>query len=230
VPKRIALVEDEAVIRENYTQALEKYGYQVDAYASVAEAERQLTAPLPDLAILDVSLGDEPEGGFKLCRWLRSQSDSLPIVFLTAMDSDFDIISGLRLGADDYITKDISLPHFMARVSALFRRISAMNLKAEQCEQLEVGSLLLDLDRVKVFWKSNMVDLTLTEFWMVHALVKNPGHVRSREQLMETANVIVDDSTITSHIKRIRKKFSQLDPDFDCIDTVYGMGYRWKSE
>ncbi|WP_144393584.1 proteobacterial dedicated sortase system response regulator [Pleionea sediminis] len=227
--KRVALVEDEAAIRENYTQALEKYGYQVETYASLEEAKTGLSQRLPDLAVLDVGLGDEPEGGFKLCQWLRQQSESLPIVFLTAMDSDFDVISGLRLGADDYITKDISLPHFMARVAALFRRIQALAMKEEQCEQLSVGPLTLDLDRIKAFWNEQLIDLTLTEFWMVHALAKSPGHVKTREQLMDTANVVVDDSTITSHVKRIRKKFAQFDSSFDCIDTVYGMGYRWKS-
>ncbi len=226
--KRIALVEDEKAIRENYTSALEKYGYQVSAFTSVEEAKQGFSQGLPDLAILDVGLGDKPEGGFELCQWLRQQSESLPIVFLTAMDSDFDVISGLRLGADDYITKDISLPHFMARVAALFRRIQALEMKVEQCEQIEVGPLRLDLDRIKTFWQDQPVDLTLTEFWMVHALAKTPGHVKTRDQLMDTANVVVDDSTITSHVKRIRKKFIQQDETFDCIDTVYGMGYRWK--
>ncbi len=226
--KRIALVEDEKAIRENYTSALEKYGYQVSAFTSVADAKQGFSQGLPDLAILDVGLGDEPEGGFELCQWLRQQSESLPIVFLTAMDSDFDVISGLRLGADDYITKDISLPHFMARVAALFRRIQALEMKVEHCEQIEVGPLRLDLDRIKTFWQEQPVDLTLTEFWMVHALAKTPGHVKTRDQLMDTANVVVDDSTITSHVKRIRKKFIQQDETFDCIDTVYGMGYRWK--
>lgn len=226
--KRIALVEDEKAIRENYTSALEKYGYQVSAFTSVEEAKQGFSQGLPDLAILDVGLGDKPEGGFELCQWLRQQSESLPIVFLTAMDSDFDVISGLRLGADDYITKDISLPHFMARVAALFRRIQALTLKVELCEQIEVGQLRLDLDRIKTFWQDQPVDLTLTEFWMVHALAKTPGHVKTRDQLMDTANVVVDDSTITSHVKRIRKKFMQQDETFDCIDTVYGMGYRWK--
>ncbi len=227
--KRIALVEDEQAIRENYHQALTKYGYEVTSYANFSDAEKAFHGRLPDMAILDVNLGDEPEGGFKLCQLLRQKSSSLPIMFLTALDSDFDVISGLRLGADDYVTKEISLPHFMARVAALFRRISAMEQATFVSEIIEVGFLKLDLDRIKAYWNEQAVDLTLTEFWMVHALAKNPGHVKTRDQLMETANVVVDDSTITSHIKRIRKKFMAIDDSFDEVDTVYGMGYRWKS-
>ncbi|NVJ61288.1 MAG: proteobacterial dedicated sortase system response regulator [Gammaproteobacteria bacterium] len=227
--KHIVLVEDEATIRENYVQALSKYGYKVTAYGTYRDAEEGFKQALPDLAILDVGLPSEPEGGFKLCQQLRASSKGLPIMFLTALDSDFDVISGLRLGADDYVTKDISLPHFMARVGALFRRVEAMGKADELVESLTVGSLYLDLDRIKVSWNDLIVDLTLTEFWIVHALAKSPGHVKTREQLMSIANVIVDDSTITSHVKRIRKKFVELDDSFDCIDTVYGMGYRWKS-
>ncbi|MCO7223856.1 proteobacterial dedicated sortase system response regulator [Pleionea sp. CnH1-48] len=227
--KRIVLVEDEQVIRENYVSAFRKYGYEVMAYASVEEAERGFQTRLPDLAILDVGLGDEPEGGFKLCQQLRQQSNSLPIMFLTALDSDFDVISGLRLGADDYVTKDISLPHLMARIAALLRRVSALQSEPTESEIIEFDSLKIDVERIKIYWQQQPVELTLTEFWMVHALAKNPGHVKTRDQLMETANVVVDDTTITSHIKRIRKKFIKIDSAFDCIDTVYGMGYRWKS-
>ena len=227
--KRVVLVEDEPAIRENYTLALSKRGYEVTAFSSVEEAQQGMTDRLPELAILDVALNDEPEGGFKLCQWLRQRSSTMPIMFLTALDSDFDVISGLRLGADDYVTKDISLPHFMARVAALLRRVAALNSATSEEDLLKVEHLTLDLERIKAYWKEQTVDLTLTEFWMIHALAKMPGHVKTRDQLMDTANVVVDDSTITSHVKRIRKKFMQVDADFDRIDTVYGMGYRWKS-
>jgi len=227
--KRVVLVEDEPAIRENYTLALSKRGYEVTAFSSVEEAQQGMSDRLPELAILDVALNDEPEGGFKLCQWLRQRSSTMPIMFLTALDSDFDVISGLRLGADDYVTKDISLPHFMARVAALLRRVAALNSATTEEDLLKVEHLTLDLERIKAYWKEQTVDLTLTEFWMIHALAKMPGHVKTRDQLMDTANVVVDDSTITSHVKRIRKKFMQVDADFDRIDTVYGMGYRWKS-
>lgn len=225
--KKIALVEDEAAIRANYAAAFEKYGYAVASYASRPEAMRAFATKLPDLAVIDIGLGEEMDGGFTLCRELRAQSATLPIIFLTARDSDFDTVSGLRLGADDYLTKDISLPHLMARIAALFRRLDALSTPKTNEETLERGALMLDLKRFVASWNGTPVDLTLTEFWMIHTLVKFPGHVKNRDQLMHDANLVVDDSTITSHIKRIRKKFVELDAKFDRIDTVYGMGYKW---
>ena len=225
--RRIAIVEDDPAIRANYADAFRKHGYEVSAYGGRIEAMAALATRLPDLALLDIGLGDEPDGGFALCRELRALSPTLPILFLTARDSDFDAVSGLRMGADDYLTKDVSLPHLLARVSALFRRADLLAHPAQTEDILERGKLKLDMKRFSVAWDGNPVDLTLTEFWMVHALVKFPGHVKNREQLMAEAHVVVDDSTITSHIKRIRKKFASNDPGFACIDSVYGMGYRW---
>ena len=147
----------------------------------------------------------------------------------TARDSDFDVVSGLRLGADDYLTKDVSLPHLVARIAALFRRAELAREPLSNEETLERGALVLDLKRFSVSWNGKPVPLTLTEFWMVHALAKFPGHVKSREQLMHDAQLVVDDSTVTSHIKRIRRKFLAVDPAFDQVDTAYGMGYRWKA-
>ncbi len=227
--KRIALVEDEKAIRENYCSSLRKQGYEVYAYETKQEAMNAFETRLPDLAILDVGLGDDPEGGFELCRYLRAQSSSLPIIFLTALDNEFDTISGLRLGADDYLTKDISLTQIMVRISALFRRIDAVkqNMQMED-EFVEVDKLKLDINRFTASWNNHPIEVTLTEFWILNALVKHPGHVKTREQLMEAAKAVVDDSTVTSHIKRLRKKIIVLEPDFDQIETVYGMGYRWK--
>jgi two-component system OmpR family response regulator len=184
---------------------------------------------LPDLALIDIGLGADVDGGFSLCRELRAVSASLPIIFLTARDSDFDAVAGLRLGADDYLTKDVSLPHLLARIAALFRRAELAAEPAGATERLERGELVLDLKRFSVTWRGVQVPLTLTEFWMVHALAKYPEHVKNRDQLMREANLVVDDGTITSHIKRIRRKFVAADPGFDAIDTVYGMGYRWQA-
>ena len=156
-------------------------------------------------------------------------SAELPIIFLTARDSDFDLVAGLRLGADDYLTKNISMPHLLARIAALFRRIDVLRSPTKNEETLERGPLRLDLKRMMASWRDQPVDLTLTEFWMVHTLAKYPGHVKSRDHLMSDANLVVDDATITSHIKRIRRKFIAVDAAFDAIDTVYGMGYRWVS-
>jgi len=227
--KRIALVEDERAIRENYSSSLRKQGYEVYAYDNMQDAKRAFETRLPDLAILDIGLGDDPEGGFELCRYLRAQSSSLPIIFLTALDSEFDTISGLRLGADDYLTKDISLTQVMVRISALFRRIDALKQNMEMTDDfVEVDKLKLDINRFTASWDGKPMEITLTEFWILNALAKHPGHVKTREQLMEAAKAVVDDSTVTSHIKRIRKKIIQLEKDFDKIETVYGMGYRWK--
>lgn len=228
--RHIALVEDEAAIRENYRDLFSRSGYQVSLYDNRSDALTQFQQQLPDLVIIDVGLQDEIEGGFDLCRELRQMSANLPIIFLTARDNELDAISGLRLGADDYLTKDISMPHLLARVVALFRRLEALQQNQPQQQTLKVDYLQLDVDRIDVQWKGQPVDLTLTEFWMVHALVKHPGHVKNRQQLMDAASVVLDDNTITSHIKRIRKKFISLDPDFDGIQTVYGMGYRWHEQ
>jgi len=228
--RHIVIVEDEATIRHNYEDALRRYGYRVTGYADRQSALAALQRRLPDLVIIDVGLGDDVEGGFELCRELRGLSRSLPIIFLTARDSDFDVISGLRLGADDYLTKDISLPHLVARVVALFRRIEALSGGATQEQALERGPLKFSVERMEVSWNGVDVPLTVTEFWIIHSLIRHPGFVRSRQQLMDDANVVVDDQTITSHVKRIRRKFQAADPDFDRLDTVYGAGYRWKPE
>lgn len=228
VQRHIAIVEDEAAIRHNYEDALQRYGYRVSGYSDRRSSIEAFRRRLPDLVIIDVGLGDDAEGGFELCRELRALSRSLPIIFLTARDSDLDVISGLRLGADDYLTKDISLPHLVTRVSALFRRVEALSGDRSEDQRLERGPLSLSVERMEVDWNAKRIALTVTEFWIVHSLIKHPGHVRTRQQLMDDANVLVDDQTITSHVKRIRKKFVASDAAFDQLDTVYGAGYRWK--
>lgn len=223
----IAIVEDEAPIRENYRDALGRYGFRTVGFPSRQAAEAAFAVQLPDLVIIDIGLGDEPEGGFQLCRNLRQRAPALPIIFLTARDSDLDAVSGLRLGADDYLTKDISTSHLLARVLALFRRLDALNEASANPDLIEQGRLRLDPDALNVNWSGQRVALTVTEFWMVHCLARHPGHVKSRDQLMDAASLVVDDSTITSHIKRIRRKFELIDPDFAQLETVHGAGYRW---
>jgi two-component system OmpR family response regulator len=226
--RRIALVEDDPTIRQNYADALARAGYDVAAFGDRASASRTLAARLPELAIIDIGLGAEIDGGFALCQQLRQQSARLPIIFLTARDSDFDVVSGLRVGADDYVTKDVSLPHLLARIAALFRRVDVGNQAPAAEEVVQRGPLALDAQRMAATWKGSSVALTVTEFWMVHSLARHPGHVKDRDQLMRDAEMVVDDGTITSHVKRIRKKFLTVDPAFAAIETVYGMGYRWK--
>jgi len=226
--RQIALIEDEPAIRQNYADALVKQGYTVATYASKDTALQAFQQRLPDLAIIDISLGEDVEGGFDLCRILRNKSVTLPIIFLTARDSDFDVISGLRLGADDYLTKDVSIHQILARVAALFRRMEALQAANISTDVRRVGELTIDSNCMSVEWRGQKVILTLTEFWILNSLARLPGHVKSRDQLMQDADIFVDDGTVTSHVKRLRRKFEIIDPAFDCVDTVYGMGYRWK--
>jgi len=228
--RTIAIVEDEPTIRENYADLFRRQGYRVETYAQRASAAAAMRRRLPDLAILDIGLGDEFDGGFELCRELRGLSATLPIIFLTARDSDIDTVAGLRVGADDYVTKDVSLHQLSARVSALFRRVDAAQDELRMEEVVEDGPLLLQPEQMRVSWHGQPVELTVTELWILHALVRHPGHVKSREQLMEAADTYVDLATITSHIKRMRKKFLQIDPAFGAIEAVYGAGYRWVAQ
>jgi len=209
--------------------ALQRQKFQVSGYSDRHTAMDAFRRRLPELVLIDVGLGDDVEGGFALCRELRSLSPILPIMFLTARDDDLDVISGLRLGADDYLTKDISLPHLMARITALFRRVEMMSGEQATDTWLERGALRMSTERMEIRWDSCPVPLTVTELWIVHSLARHPGHVRSRSQLMEDARNFVDDQTITSHVKRIRRKFKAVDAGFDKLDTVYGAGYRWNN-
>ena len=224
--KTIVLVEDEPALRENYRLALEKAGFSVIDFSTKEAALDAVKQRLPDLAIIDIGLGNDSEAGFELCQSLRALSAKLPILFLTARDSELDIISGLRLGADDYLTKDISLAHIITRVRSLLRRVDAFSHDEPGTSQ-QVGQLSLDQDRLLAKWRNQSVDLTVTEFWLVQCLAKFPGQVKSRQQLMDAAEVVLDDQTITAHVKRIRKKFVAIDNEFNGIQTVYGLGYRW---
>ncbi|MDJ0805965.1 MAG: proteobacterial dedicated sortase system response regulator [Gammaproteobacteria bacterium] len=229
MPREIAIVEDEPIIRDNYADYLSRQGYRVSGYGTRHEAMQAFTNKLPDLVILDIGLMDDPEGGFTLCRELRARSSTLPIIFLTARDSDLDSVSGLRLGADDYLTKEISLPHLTARIAALFRRMDAMQHATTRPETIHHGALDLHPERLTASWMHTPLELTVTEFWIVHSLVRRPGHVRDRDRLMQDANILVDAASISTHIRRIRRKFQQIDAQFDAIEAVYGAGYRWRS-
>ncbi len=229
----IALVEDNETLRNNYAQALTRDGYQVNSYDSRAEASTAFGHKLPDLAILDVMLHDEMEGGFELCRELRSLSPTLPIIFLTARNSDLDRVSGLRLGAWDYLTKDTTTLDFLpVRISALFKMLEALAGTARQADETIVthGSIRIEDERKQTYWKDTLVSLTLTEFWILGALVRHPGHVKSHDQLMDAAQVVVTNNAIAAHVRRIREKFRETDSEFDAIRAEYGMGYRWVEE
>ena len=225
--RRVLLVEDEAALAENYLLALGRAGFEVDTRATVAGAEEAIARRLPDVAILDIGLGTDAEAGFELCRSLRAAHPRLPILFLTARDDELDVVSGLRLGADDYLTKDVSLAQLVARVTTLLRRVDALSRPPDETRRREVGELVLDEARLEARWRGESVPLTVSEFHLVACLARYPGQVRSRAQLMAAAGLVLDEQTITAHVKRIRAKFVAQDPAFSGIQTVYGLGYRW---
>ena len=228
----VAIVEDEKTIRDTVAFALRREGYQVVAYADGAAAWESFQRSLPDLVVLDIIM--PRMDGLELLRRIRGQSATLPVIFLTSRDEEFDRVLGLELGGDDYLCKPFSMRELLARVKVLFRRLALAAHPGDDAEQLlEVGRLTLDLRRYTAAWDGSALPLTVTEFMILHALAKRPGHVKTREQLMVEGyphDTFVSDRTIDSHIKRLRKKFVAIDAGFDRIDTVYGLGYRWAQE
>jgi two-component system response regulator ChvI len=229
----IAVVEDEQNIRDNVAFALEREGYRVETHADGAAAWEAFQQELPELVILDIIM--PRMDGLELCRRLRTVSENIPIIFLTSRDEEFDRVLGLELGADDYLCKPFSMRELLARVKVLFRRVALGReaVSGPDEELLRIGKLELDLRRYTARWAEKTVPLTVTEFMILHALAKRPGHVKTREQLMNEGyphDTFVSDRTIDSHIKRIRKKFVAMDSDFDGVETVYGLGYRYTEE
>lgn len=229
---RVALVDDESHIRETVGFALEREGYRVDTYSDGLEGWKSFENGLPDLVILDILMPQMD--GLELCRKLRERSEQLPIIFLTSRDDELDRVLGLELGADDYLCKPFSLRELIARVKVLFRRVSLSQSTGQQEEGdiRQFGSLVLDAGRHEVRWGELPVALTVSEFRILDALARRPGHVKSRTQLLEEGyphDAYVSERTIDSHIKRIRRKFEEVDTQFDEIETVYGLGYRWRT-
>jgi len=226
--RHIAIVEDDTAVRENYSEALQREGFSISAYKNRLEAEKAFSEKLPELAILDIQLEEEKDGGFTLCKFLRSRSDTIPIIFLTALNSDIDRVSGMRLGATDYMLKDTTtLDYLPVRVKALLDWLAIIKQPSSQESDVVCGPLTLNEDNNEVSWNDAPVNLTLTEFWILKSLVKRPGNLKSHTQLKQAAQTEVEDNTIVANVRRIRGKFKEIDPEFDCIKTEYGMGYRW---
>ncbi|MGY8956769.1 MAG: response regulator transcription factor [Alphaproteobacteria bacterium] len=226
----IALVDDDRNILTSVTMALEAEGYNVSTYADGDEALQGLTQTPVDLAVLDIKM--PRMDGMELLGKLR-KSSRMPVIFLTSKDDEIDEVIGLRMGADDYITKPFSQRLLIERIRAILRRAEAEQISQESGEDSAVrrGDLVLDPIRHLCTWREREVTLTVTEFLILEALAQRPGHVKSRDQLMDAAygeNIYVDDRTIDSHIKRLRKKFRDADDDFGHIETLYGIGYRYK--
>jgi len=229
----IAVVDDEDNIRETVAFALRREGYEVVMFRDGLEAWEAFSDGLPSLTVLDIMM--PRMDGLELCRKIRARSETLPIIFLTSRDEELDRILGLELGADDYLCKPFSMRELIARVKVLFRRQAFLQdpkLRDDEEAPLRYGPLELDVQRFLVRWNGKPVDLTVTEFMMLHSLVRHPGHVKSRKQLTKEGyphDTYVSDRTIDTHIKRLRRKFEEADPAFAAIETVYGMGYRWVS-
>jgi two-component system response regulator ChvI len=227
--KLVAVVEDEETIREAMCFALRHEGHRTEGYDDGLTAWEAFSRVLPDLAILDIGL---PRlDGLELCRRLRTRSESLPVIFVTSREEEFDRVLGLEIGADDYLCKPFSMRELMARVKVLLRRAALLESpRPPDDESMVVGDLVLDPLRMTATWKGLPASLTVTEFLLLQALARRPGLVKSREQLMDAAypdRVSVSDRTIDSHVKRIRRKLEACDPSFGAIEGVYGAGYRY---
>jgi len=244
--RTVAIVEDEDGIRESVVFALEREGHAAAAYADGRLAWSAFDTALPDLAILDIGLPGMD--GLELCRRLRARSEALPIVFLTSREEEFDRVLGLEIGADDYLCKPFSMRELMARVKALLRRASlspplspvpgrglSPGLSAGAADPATVttaGDLTLDADRYAATWKGTAIRLTVTEFLLIESLARRPGHVKTRDQLLQAAyphDTTASDRTIDSHVKRLRRKFQDVDATCDPIESVYGAGYRLRT-
>jgi len=231
----IAIVDDEERLRRTLVQAFQREGWRAVAFPDGLEAWREFERALPDLAILDITM--PRMDGLELCRRLRGLSVTLPIVFLTSRDEEFDRVLGLTIGADDYLCKPFSLRELVARVRVLFRRAALAPRPAETPrdageEPVACGELRLDPQRLETSWREAPVRLTVTEFRILAALAREPGVVRTREQLLAAAfpiDAAMSDRTVDTHIKRIRRKLEETDAGFDAIEAVYGLGYRWKA-
>lgn len=234
---RIALVDDDRNILTSVSMALEAEGFDVKTYNDGEEGLEGLTSNPPDLAVLDIKM--PRMDGMELLSKLRENS-ALPVIFLTSKDDEIDEVLGLRMGADDYITKPFSQRLLVERIRALLRRQSLKqnadngpNGKSVPENAMVRGKLVLDDDRHLCTWDGKEVNLTVTEYLLLKSLAQRPGHVKNRDQLIDMAygeSIYVDDRTIDSHIKRIRKKFRVIDNEFTHIETLYGVGYRYKDE
>ena len=231
MPATIALVDDDRNILTSVSMTLEQEGFQVRTYTDGESALQGLLARPADLAVLDIKM--PRMDGMELLQRLR-QRTSMPVVFLTSKDEEVDELMGLRLGADDYITKPFSQRLLLERIRTLLRRNEASRAEGSGVAATGVlsrGDLVLDETKHTCLWKGQQVQLTVTEFLLVKALATRPGMVKNRDQLIDAAygeNIYVDDRTIDSHVKRVRKKFRVVDPEFSQIETLYGIGYRYK--
>jgi two-component system OmpR family response regulator len=227
--RRIAIIEDETDLAQNYKAALERDRYVVDIYSDRKSALAAFDNALPDMAIIDIELGEDVKGGHALCLDLRARSKTLPILFLTARDTEMDEIIGLNLGANDYLSKTVSTQKILTRVGGLFKWYDALlQGEATFANVIEHSPLHMDIDRIAVTWRDQPVRLTYTEFRVLECLARHPGHVKNREQLMDAADKTIEEASVSTYIKRMRAAFREVDPDCDPFQSEYGIGYSWQ--
>lgn len=235
-PYRVFLVDDDRNILLSVSMALEAEDFIVETFSDGESGLAAILEGTPDLVVLDVKM--PRMDGIEVLSRLREKSN-IPVIFLTSKDDEVDQVIGLRMGADDYITKPFSQRLLVERIKVLLRRHALLNAdddvhkSPEVAHKIEYGDLALDDDRHLCTWKNIALNLTVTEYLLVKALAEYPGHVKNRDQLIDLAygeNVYVDDRTVDSHIKRLRKKFKKIDDTFDKIETLYGVGYRYKED
>ena len=231
---KIFLVDDDRNILLSVSMALEAEGFVVETFNDGESGLKAIIKRKPDLVVLDVKM--PRMDGIEVLTKLREESN-VPVIFLTSKDDEVDQVIGLRMGADDYITKPFSQRLLLERIKALLRRRDLINAEATgqgvKTDKIQYGNLVLDDSRHLCAWKGEPLNLTVTEYLIVKALALRPGYVRNRDQLIDMAygeNIYVDDRTIDSHIKRIRRKFKKIDDSFDKIETLYGVGYRYKED
>lgn len=228
--RRVLLVEDDDVLRRNYDALLRAHRLSVCSCATKSEALAAFNGDSFDVIILDVTLGADYEAGFELCQIFRQRRKTIPIIFLTERDEEINRISGLRLGADDYLTKTISSTFLVARINALIRRVEALTSGAADITLSEGGTqsrLRIDEQLSRAYWLGTRLDLSLTQFWILKDLFEHPAEVRSINILMRAANITVQPNTIVVHIKAIRDNIQRITPEFDCIKSERARGYRW---
>ncbi|XOV79913.1 MAG: response regulator transcription factor [Aestuariibacter sp.] len=228
--KKIGYVEDNDSIRENYAECLIEAGFSVDAYTNAEDALKAFRNTMPDLLLLDVGLGHQRDGGLQLCFEIRKFNDTVPIIFLTSHDKDYEKISGLRMGADDYLIKDSHIDYIVVRIETLLRRVAALQSHNSVTEQNQrITELQLNDTTCQAYFRNKNLDLSLTQFWILKALYEAQGKLKSHSELMKAANIVVEPNTIVAHVKAIRNHFKSVDKDFDSIRTVRGVGYQWLS-
>ena len=224
----IALVEDDADQRRNYAAAIAAKGYRIAEYANRSQALIGISRQQPDLAVLDIALQHEVDGGFQLCRELLIRYPGMPLIFLTHRIEEIDKISGLRLGAWDYLPKPIGLGYLAERIVSLLRLVELRQDDKCDADCRQIDQLTLHQEAMLAKWQQQRLELTITEFRLLAHLLRQPGHAVSYESLMSaTRQQYVTSNTINTHMRNIRRKFLLLDPDFNLIQNEYGFGYRW---